>query len=157
MFEEPRRIATQCTTSYEAIILHCAQKGIKGSNKRCKQRLQETTTMTSHYDGHGWEVGGSGVRRISTAARSDKRPVRPPRDHFKRLHEEACPNHVYRVRHKLKDCGMMRSFMTSRSLTWDAELDEGPNGSDTMLFPEENTAMMVYVGRPHQGGAACLA
>jgi hypothetical protein len=40
-----------------------------------------------------------------------------PIDYFKRLLEEACPNHTYRVRHKLKDCSMMRSFMTSGSLT----------------------------------------
>jgi hypothetical protein len=38
-------------------------------------------------------------------------------DHFKRLLEEACPNHAYPIRHKLKDYGMMRSLMTSGSLT----------------------------------------
>jgi hypothetical protein len=37
------------------------------------------------------------VRRISTAARSDKRSVRTLMDHFKSLHEEACPNHAYPV------------------------------------------------------------
>jgi hypothetical protein len=38
-------------------------------------------------------------------------------EHFNRLLEEACPNLAYPVRHKLKDYGMMRSFMTSRSPT----------------------------------------
>jgi hypothetical protein len=42
---------------------------------------------------------------------------------------------------------MMRSFMTSGSLTWGAELDKGPNWSDTALFPEENAVMEVYRGR----------
>jgi hypothetical protein len=41
----------------------------------------------------------------------------PPTNHFKRLLEEAYPNHAYPVRHKLKDCDMMRSFMTSGTLT----------------------------------------
>jgi hypothetical protein len=43
--------------------------------------------------------------------------MRPPIDQFKRLLEEAYPNHSYTVRHKLKDCGMMRIFMTSGSLS----------------------------------------
>jgi hypothetical protein len=43
---------------------------------------------------------------------------------------------------------MMQSFMTSRSLTWVTELDEGPDRSDTTPFPEENTIMMVFKGRP---------
>jgi hypothetical protein len=38
-------------------------------------------------------------------------------DHFKRLLEEACRKHMYPIRHKLKDCDMMRGFMTSGSLT----------------------------------------
>jgi hypothetical protein len=57
------------------------------------------------------------VGHISTTTHSDKRPTRPPVDHFKRLLEKACPNHAYPIRHKLKDCSTMRSFMTSGSLT----------------------------------------
>jgi hypothetical protein len=37
------------------------------------------------------------------------------------------------------------------------ELDEGPDGSDMMLFSEENTVMMVYGGSPLLGRCACLA
>jgi hypothetical protein len=43
---------------------------------------------------------------------------------------------------------MMRSFMTMGSLTWGAELDEDPGGSDTTSFPRENTVMMVDGGCP---------
>jgi hypothetical protein len=62
-------------------------------------------------------------------------------DHINRLLEEACPNHAYPIRHKLKDCGMMRSFMTSGPLTWGTELNEGLVGSDTTPFPKENAIM----------------
>jgi hypothetical protein len=72
-------------------------------------------------------------------------------DHFKRLLEEAYPNDAYLIRHKLKDYGMMRSFMTSGSLTWGAELNKGPNGSDMMPLPKENAVMTVYGGRPPSG------
>jgi hypothetical protein len=83
------------------------------------------------------------MRHILTAAHNDKRQARPPTDHFKRLLKEACPNHVYSVRHKLKDCGIVRSFMTSGSLTWGAELDKDLGRSDTTPFPGESTVMVV--------------
>jgi hypothetical protein len=94
------------------------------------------------------EAGGSSVRHTSTITHSDKHQARLPKDHFKRLLKEACLNHPYPVRHKLRNCGMMRNFMTSRFLTWGAELDEGLYESDTMPFLEENTITMVYGGHP---------
>jgi hypothetical protein len=54
---------------------------------------------------------------VATTAHSGKRQARPPTDHFERLLEEACPNHAYPVKHKLKDCNMMKNFMTSGTLT----------------------------------------
>jgi hypothetical protein len=80
--------------------------------------------------------------------------MRAPIDHFKRLLKEACPNHAYPIKHKLKDRSMMESFMTSGSPTWSVELDEGLDRSDMMSFPQENTVMTVYGGRPHRGGTA---
>jgi hypothetical protein len=76
---------------------------------------------------------------------------RLPTDHLKRLLKEACPNHAYPIRHKLKDCDMMMSFMTSGFPTWGTGLDEDPGGSDMMHFPRENTVMMVCEGRPPLG------
>jgi hypothetical protein len=75
------------------ITAHCAQEGIKGSDKRRKQRLQGTTTSCD--DGRDWEACGSDVGCNSTTTRSDKCPTMPPTDHFKRLLKEACPNHAY--------------------------------------------------------------
>jgi hypothetical protein len=54
---------------------------------------------------------------ISVTTHNDRYSVRMPTNYFKRLLEEAYQNHAYRVKHKLKDCGMMQSFMTSGSLT----------------------------------------
>jgi hypothetical protein len=51
---------------------------------------------------------------------------------------------------------MMKSFLVSGSLTWGMELDEDTGRTDTMPFLEEVVSMMVYNGRPHQGGATCL-
>jgi hypothetical protein len=71
-------------------------------------------------------------------------------DHFKRLLKEAYPNHAYPVRHKHKDWGMMRSFLTLGSLAWGTELNEGPTGNDTPPCPMENAVMIVYGGHPHR-------
>jgi hypothetical protein len=46
--------------------------------------------------------------------------------------------------------------MTLESLTWGAELDEGPNRSDMMPFPGENTVLMIHRGHPHCGGTTYL-
>jgi hypothetical protein len=136
------------------IAAHVTQEGIKGRKKRRKQCLQGTMTTIDCHDG---EVGAFGVRRTPTATRNDKHWVRLPMDHFKSLLEEACPKHAYLIRHKLKDYDMMRSCMTAVSITWGVELDEGPDGSDMMSFPEENTIMMVYTLPSVGGGTACLA
>jgi hypothetical protein len=42
--------------------------------------------------------------------------------------------------------------MTSGSLTWATELDEGPDGSNMALFPVENADMTVYRGRSPSRG-----
>jgi hypothetical protein len=158
-------LSTQRTTSYKAVMLHLAQgsremtpssdretpsditahgtqEGAKGGRKRRKQCLQGTTTTTNDNDSM---AGGSDMRCLSTTTGSDKHQARPPTDHFKWLLEEACPNHIYPIRHKLKDCGMMRIFMTSGSLTWGEELDEGPDRSDTTPFPEEKVIMSASI------------
>jgi hypothetical protein len=53
---------------------------------------------------------------------------------------------------------MMQSFMTSGSLTWGTELDDGPDRSNTVLFLDENVIVTVCEGHPPRwGGTACLA
>jgi hypothetical protein len=37
----------------------------------------------------------------------------PPKDHFKKLLKATYPHHSYSVKHKLKDCTMIKNFMTS--------------------------------------------
>jgi hypothetical protein len=117
------------------------------SKRRCKQCPQGATTMTDHSNDDVEKASNSGKGRVMIAARSDKHQARPPIEHFKRLLKEAFPNHTCPVGYKLKDCGMMKSFMILRSLTRGTKLDEDPGGSDTMPFPREDVVMTVYGGR----------
>jgi hypothetical protein len=105
-----------------------------------------TVAAAGHGDDHSWEAGGSIMGHASAAMYSIKCWEGTPTDHFKRLLEEVCPNHAYPIRHKLKDCVIMRSFMTSRSLTWGTRLDEGPDRNDATSFPEENAIMTILKG-----------
>jgi hypothetical protein len=75
---------------------------------------------------------------VETAPDSGKHQAWPPTDHFQWLIEEACPNHVYPIKHKLRDCGMMNNFMVSGSLTRGMELDEVLDEDNTTPFPREH-------------------
>jgi hypothetical protein len=88
------------------------------------------------------------MRHTLTAARSDKHQVRPATDHFRRLVKEACPNHAYPIRHKLKDCGMMRSFTPSCPLPGVRSSMKTQVEVIRRLSPGKNVVMMVYGGRP---------
>jgi hypothetical protein len=41
-----------------------------------------------------------------------KRQTRPPKDHLEKLLEATYPNHSCPIKHMLKDCTMMKNFMT---------------------------------------------
>jgi hypothetical protein len=131
--------------------IHDAKEGAKGSKKRRKQCPQWVTTTANYDGGNDEKADGSDMEHVAIAARSGKRQARPPTDHFGRLLNEVCPNHAYPVKHKLKDCDMMKNFMISWSLTQAIELDEDPGGSDTIPFPGEDAVMMVYDGCPPPG------
>jgi hypothetical protein len=95
------------------VTAHNAKEGTKGGKKRRKQRPQWITATTDYDGGNDEEVGGFGVGHIVTATCSSKCQARSPIDHFERLLEEACPNHEYPIKNKLKDCGMMKNFLIS--------------------------------------------
>jgi hypothetical protein len=57
------------------------------------------------------------MAHVAAVLGSSKGQVRLPRHHFEMLLEETCTNHAYPVKHKLRDCDMMKNFMTSGFLT----------------------------------------
>jgi hypothetical protein len=95
------------------------------------------------------------MERITTVGRSIKRHVRPLIDHFERLLEEAYLNQAYPIKYKLRDYGMMKNFMVTRSLTRDMEPEEDPGGRDAMPLPDEDAVLTVYDGHSLRGGIAC--
>jgi hypothetical protein len=68
------------------------------------------------------------MRCISIATLSNKRQVRPPKDHFKRLLNEACPKHAYPIRHKLKDLRIPHLGSRARRRAGQERYDAVPRG-----------------------------
>jgi hypothetical protein len=60
-------------------------------------------------------------------------------------------NHTYPIKHKLRDCGMMKNFMASRSLTQGMEADEVPNDDGVMPINSQDAVMTIYYGCPSSG------
>jgi hypothetical protein len=67
------------------------------------------------------------------------------------LLDETCVNHAYRIKHKLRDYSMMKSFMTLGSLSRGMEVDEVPDEGDTTPFLREDVVMTIYDGHPSTG------
>jgi hypothetical protein len=72
--------------------------------------------MIDNDGGINKQAGNSIILRITVVAGSGKHQARPPTDHFEKLLEDICPNHSYPVKHKLRDCSMMKNFVASGSL-----------------------------------------
>jgi hypothetical protein len=108
---------------------------------------------TADYDNDddNKKADDSDMECIVTTACSSKHQAWPLTDHFERLLEEVCPNHAYPIKHKLKNCGMIKNFITLGSLIWDKEPEEVPGKSDAMPFPREDAVMTVYDGCPPLG------
>jgi hypothetical protein len=97
------------------ITVQGAKKDTKGSRKRQKQRPEWVAAVANYYDDK--KADDSNMEYVATVGGSVKRQVGRPTNHFERLLEEACPNNVHPIKHKLRDCGMMKNFMTLGSLT----------------------------------------
>jgi hypothetical protein len=86
------------------------KKGAKGEKKGQKCHPRHLTLVTNNCNE---EVEDSDEECVAIAERDFKRCTRPPKDHFKMIHEATCPHHPYHVKHKLRDCTMMKKFMSS--------------------------------------------
>jgi hypothetical protein len=58
------------------------------------------------------KVKGSDKEFVALAECDFKRRTRSPKDHFEKVLKAACPHHPYRIKHKLRDCPMMKRFMS---------------------------------------------
>jgi hypothetical protein len=53
-------------------------------------------------------------------------------------------NHSYLIKHKLKDCTMMKSLMTSGALSRGKKLEGDPGGKGAAPDPREVVVMTIF-------------
>jgi hypothetical protein len=71
--------------------------------------------------------------------------MRMPSDHFKKHLKVTYPNHAYPI--KLKECTIMKTYMTSRALTKGKKPDGDLGGGNVATpFLEEESVMLIYSG-----------
>jgi hypothetical protein len=124
-----------------------ARKAAKGSKKGKKWHPQSVAIATSN-DGDDKEADDSNEEYVTAVKHDFKRQAWQPKDHFEKLFEAACQNHSYPVKHKVKNCTMMKNFMTSGALSRGKKPEGEPRGRWATLKPEE-AAVMTIVGWPH--------
>jgi hypothetical protein len=98
-----------------------ARKGAKGCKKGEKHRPRHVAIVASNSDGSE-EAGDSDEEFVAVAECHFKRQTRPPKDHFKKHLEATYPHNPYPVKHKLKDCTMMKKFRTSGTFSTDGHV-----------------------------------
>jgi hypothetical protein len=120
------------------VVIQDVEEGAKGSKKRHEQRHQETAPAAGDDGNNNKQVASSNVVRTAATTGSGKRQAQPLTYYFEKL---------LVVKHKLKDCGIMKNFIASGSLTRGMEIDEG----DAMPFLREDRVKTIYDGHPSLG------
>jgi hypothetical protein len=126
------------------ITVQNAEEGARGDKKRCKQHLQGVAAVADSDGGDNKEADSSGVARVVTAAGNSKRLAWPPTDHFERLLEEVCPNHTYPIKHKLRDCGMMKNFYDGCSTPSVQPKSKDPNSLQLGTRGREDVGAQIF-------------
>jgi hypothetical protein len=101
--------------------------------------------MASNNNG-GEEADSSGEGFIAAVECDFKRQTWPPIDHFKKLLDATCSHLPYPVKHKLKlkDCTMIKKFMTSGAPSRGSKLGGNPGGKSAAPIPEEAEVMTIF-------------
>jgi hypothetical protein len=97
------------------------------------------------------DAGDSDEELVTTIEHNSKHQVRQPTDHFKKLLEASCPNNMYPVRHKLKECTMIKNYMTMETFAKGKRPEGDLAGKAASPFPDEKAVMLIYGGPgPHE-------
>ena len=62
----------------------------------------------------------------TTNCRGGRKPTEGTLNHFKKLLEGPCPNHVFPIKHLYKDCGLMKQFLSGGSNKGEHRKDPDP-------------------------------
>jgi hypothetical protein len=67
-----------------------------------------------------------------------------PKDHFEKLFKVTCSHHSYTIKHKLKDCTMMKNFTTSGAFSKGWKPGGDPGGKSAAPILGEAKVMTIF-------------
>jgi hypothetical protein len=123
------------------------KRGIK-SDKRGAARLPQRVAVTTSCDEemNGKDANDSDEELMMVVEGDFKCLVWSPTNHFEKLLQVTCPLHTFPVKHKMKECSMMKSYMATGSL---AKVKK-PQGSSarkaSTTFLVEMVVMSIHGG-----------
>jgi hypothetical protein len=94
------------------ITIRGTKKGAKGGKKGQKCHPRRVTVMANNGNIRK-EIENSDEEFMAVVERDFRWRTRKPKDHLEKILEASYPHHLYPVKHKLKDCMMMKRFMSS--------------------------------------------
>jgi hypothetical protein len=83
---------------------------------------------------------------MAAAEHEFKHQVRQLVNPFEKLLKATYQNHTYPVKHKLKECTMMKNCMTMRTFTRSKKPKGDSTGKAVTPFLEEKAVMLIYDG-----------
>jgi hypothetical protein len=123
-------------------------KGSGRGPKPCPQRVVIATSCDEDDDNK--EADDSDEEHVTAVECNFKCHAWQLADHFKKLLEATCPNHAYPIRHKHKECSMMKNYMTTVALAKSKKPKGDPVGKTATPFLGEEKVMSIYEGPvPH--------
>ena len=79
-----------------------------------------------------------------------RKPMEGTLNHFENLLEGPCPNHAFPVKHLLKDCGLMRKFLSESSNKGEQGKEPAPTVDNAEEkddgFPMPDGCLMIFGG-----------
>jgi hypothetical protein len=95
-------------------------------------------------DNNDKATDSSDEEQVTVIEHDFKHQMRQSSNHFEKLLEMTCPNHAYPVRHKLKECTMMKNYMNLGALAKGKKHEGDLGGKATAPFPREEAVMSIY-------------
>jgi hypothetical protein len=101
--------------------------------------------MASNSNDNDGEKADDSGKGFAAAAKCDfKRQTRPPKDQFKKLLEATCLHYPYHIKHKLKDCTIIKKFMTSGAPSKGSKPGGDPRGKSATPILGEAEVMTIF-------------
>jgi hypothetical protein len=100
--------------------------------------------MAASNSGENEEADDSYEDYVATTKCDFKPQTWPPNNHFEKHLKAPYPHHSYPIKHKLKECTIMKNFMTSGAFSKGRKPREDPGGKCVAPIPGEAKVMSIF-------------